>query len=450
MQPNANKPDGQKPKGKRHPVKHKRPQGQIIERGPRQFQVWLYSHRDAQGKPVRYMKTFDTLKKADEHLAEKVAEKNGEGRVFDTTKKLRVLIEWYLDSHASKVRPQTHATVRYFLTRYAMDKIGHRRVRDLRPGDFTEFFLELKARGGVNGGPLSGGVVGKLYNSLKAVFNAANEMGLVKANLITAPPINFGREKEILYFTPEQVRKFLETWAEFDKGRSKHSRGFSFGPVWHFGFETGVRPEELAGLREIDLNLHPEPFRGVTPPPMVHIRQVAVRHPMLRGWHFDKPKTVKSRRVIPISRKLSDAIEEHLEHVRWYKSKERKGGWTEYGLVFPNSKGEPLYSYRLRALFKTVVAKMGLDPKHYSPYCMRHTMATLLLQKGINPKVAAERLGHSSVSQTLNTYSHVMPSLQIEATGHIEEAIYQTGNSDAATSLDGGSLLEVWNDSAPF
>jgi integrase len=450
MRPESNNENGEKPKSKKYPIKHKRPQGLIIERGAKQFQVWLHSHRDAQGKPVRYMKTFDTLKKADAHLAEKVAEKNGEGRVFDTTKKLRVLIEWYLDSHASKVRPQTHATVRYFLTRYAMDKIGHRRVRDLRPGDFTEFFLELKARGGVNGAPLSGGVVGKIYNSLKAVFNAAHEMGLVKANLISAPPINFGREKEILYFTPEQVQRFLETWQELDKTRSKHARGFRFGPVWHFGFETGVRPEELAGLREIDLNLHPEQFGGSNLPPMVHIRQVAVRHPMMKGWHFDKPKTPKSRRVIPISRRLADAIEEHLEHVRWYKAKERKRRWSEHGLVFPNSKGEPLYSYRLRAVFKIVVEKMGLDPTHYSPYIMRHTMATLLLQRNVNPKVVSERLGHSSISQTLDTYSHVMPSLQIDATGYIEEAIFRTKDSQPDTVLSGGSLIDVWEGSKPF
>lgn len=438
-----------KPKAKKYPIKHKRPRGQIIERGPEQFQVWLYSHRDAQGRPVRYMKTFDTLKKADAHLAERVAEKSGEGRVFDTTKKLRVLIEWYLQGHVSKVRPQTHATVRYFLTRYVMDKIGHRRVRDLQPADFTQFFIELKARGGVNGGPLSGGVVGKIYNSLKAVFQTAHEMGLVKANLIPSPPFGFGREKEILYFTAEQVRQFLQTWEEYDKGRWKHSRGFRFGCVWHFLFETGVRPEELAGLREIDLNLRPEPFRGSHLPPMVHIRQVAVRHPMLKGWHFDKPKTPKSRRVISISRKLADSIEEHLEYLRWYKT--RQGiGWSEYGLVFPNSKGEPLYSYRLRALFKIIVEKMGLDPTHYSPYVARHTMATLLLKRNVNPKVVSERLGHSSVSQTLDTYSHVMPSLQIEATREIEEAIYQTSESGADTSLDCGSLLDVWNDSQPF
>ena len=77
-------------------------------------------------------------------------------------------------------------------------------------------------------------------------------------------------------------------------------------------------------------------------------------------------------------------------------------------------------------------------------------MATLLLKRNVNPKIVSERLGHSSVSQTLDTYSHVMPSLQIEATGQIEEALYQTGSGDADTSLDGGNLIDVWNDSAPF
>ena len=46
---------------------------------------------------------------------------------------------------------------------------------------------------------------------------------------------------------------------------------------------------------------------------------------------------------------------------------------------------------------------------------MRHTHATLLLRSGVNPKVVSERLGHSSVAFTLDTYAHVMPGMQPEA-----------------------------------
>ena len=64
MQGDNTNPQDKPAKAKKYPVKHKRPSGQIIQRGPNQFMVWLHSHTDAQGKPVRYTKTFKTLKSA--------------------------------------------------------------------------------------------------------------------------------------------------------------------------------------------------------------------------------------------------------------------------------------------------------------------------------------------------------------------------------------------------
>jgi len=46
---------------------------------------------------------------------------------------------------------------------------------------------------------------------------------------------------------------------------------------------------------------------------------------------------------------------------------------------------------------------------------LRHTSATLLLSQGVHPKVVQERLGHSQISVTLDTYSHVLPTMQLEA-----------------------------------
>jgi integrase len=54
---------------------------------------------------------------------------------------------------------------------------------------------------------------------------------------------------------------------------------------------------------------------------------------------------------------------------------------------------------------------------------LRHTAATLMLQQGIHPKVVQERLGHSDISMTLNTYSHVMPGMQDEAAGKLDELL---------------------------
>lgn len=54
---------------------------------------------------------------------------------------------------------------------------------------------------------------------------------------------------------------------------------------------------------------------------------------------------------------------------------------------------------------------------------LRHTHATLLLAKGVNVKVISERLGHSNIKITLDTYSHVLPTMQEEAVNKIEEIL---------------------------
>lgn len=116
--------------------------------------------------------------------------------------------------------------------------------------------------------------------------------------------------------------------------------------------------------------------------------------------------------------------------------------------MFPNTLGEPLYDYRLRKVLKSIVEEMGLDPALYSLYAMRHTMATLLLARNVNPKVVSERLGHSTVKVTLDTYSHVMPSLQVEATDIIREAIFGEAVS-ADTQAQAGPILCDASSSAP-
>ena len=70
---------------------------------------------------------------------------------------------------------------------------------------------------------------------------------------------------------------------------------------------------------------------------------------------------------------------------------------------------------------------------------LRHTTATLLLAQGVHPRVVMELLGHSQVSLTLDTYSHVLPGLQAEAAKRMDEALdfgRQTGRQTENESLD--------------
>jgi integrase len=76
----------------------------------------------------------------------------------------------------------------------------------------------------------------------------------------------------------------------------------------------------------------------------------------------------------------------------------------------------------LRQAFGDLIDEAGLPEIRF--HDLRHTAATLMLQKGIHPKVVQERLGHSSISMTLDTYSHVLPSLQEDVADRMDELLW--------------------------
>jgi integrase len=76
----------------------------------------------------------------------------------------------------------------------------------------------------------------------------------------------------------------------------------------------------------------------------------------------------------------------------------------------------------LRRHFKPILRRAGL-PESLTPYSLRHSCATLLLAQNENPKVVSERLGHATVTLTLDTYSHVLPSMQQAATEKLERLL---------------------------
>ncbi len=88
------------------------------------------------------------------------------------------------------------------------------------------------------------------------------------------------------------------------------------------------------------------------------------------------------------------------------------------------SRAEILPSNLRRRHFKPILNKAGL-PDNIRLYDLRHTCATLLLAEGENPKVVSERLGHATIVLTLDTYSHVLPSMQQSATDKLENLLYK-------------------------
>ena len=96
--------------------------------------------------------------------------------------------------------------------------------------------------------------------------------------------------------------------------------------------------------------------------------------------------------------------------------------WQETGLVFTTKKGTPLDVSNLTyGSFRPLLQRAGLLQIRF--HDLRHTAATLLLGKGAHPKLVREMLGHSTITQTMDTYSHVLPDMQDRAVSAMESAL---------------------------
>jgi integrase len=96
--------------------------------------------------------------------------------------------------------------------------------------------------------------------------------------------------------------------------------------------------------------------------------------------------------------------------------------WRENGLVFVSETGEPLDRCSVtNHRFKLLLKRAGLPQIRF--HDLRHTCATLLLSKNVNPKIVSEMLGHATIAITLDTYSHVLPTMQSEAAKAMEKAL---------------------------
>jgi integrase len=138
-------------------------------------------------------------------------------------------------------------------------------------------------------------------------------------------------------------------------------------------------------------------------------------------WYTTEPKTAKSRRTIPLTAPILAMLQDH--RTRQLEERLRAGSvWKDHGFIFCNKIGEPLTVGSVRYLFKGLLTAAGL-PENIRLYDTRHSCATALIASGLNSKVVSERLGHSNVTITLDTYTHVSPGMQKEASEEMEKVI---------------------------
>ncbi len=189
--------------------------------------------------------------------------------------------------------------------------------------------------------------------------------------------------KELRTLNAEEAQRLLEA-----------AKGDRLEALLVLALTTGMRQGELLGLQWEDVDLK----TGT-----VYIRRTLLE---LKGkLTLGETKSGRNRRV-----DLPDiAVETLREHRKRMLAEGHPGPW-----VFCDTQGGPIRKSNLtRRWFKPLLQRAGLPDIRF--HDLRHTAATLLLTLGVHPKIVQERLGHSQISLTLDTYSHVLPSMQREA-----------------------------------
>lgn len=188
--------------------------------------------------------------------------------------------------------------------------------------------------------------------------------------------------------TGEQAKTFL-----------KAAVGDRYEALYVLALTTGMRQGELLGLRWEDIDLD----RGV----------LRIRRALMTGYGkqtYEAPKTAKGRRAVALTPTAVAALRRH------------RNGCQDDGPVFRNRVGGPVHPKNLvDRSFRPLLKRAGLPQIRF--HDLRHTVATLLLGKGIHPKIVQEMLGHANISITLDTYSHVLPNMQAGAVDAMQDVL---------------------------
>ncbi len=185
-----------------------------------------------------------------------------------------------------------------------------------------------------------------------------------------------------------------------------------FEALYVLAVTTGLRQGELLGLSWEDVDLDSGVLR-------VRRTLQALGFPKGAPATLTEPKTPRSRRSVKLTAMAVEALKEHRQR----QDEERQvagDAWKDRGLVFPTQVGTPVnYANLNHRSFKPLLKRAGLPNIRF--HDLRHTCATLLLSKGVHPKIVSDVLGHASVAITLDTYSHVIPGLGDAAAGAMND-----------------------------
>lgn len=306
----------------------------------------------------------------------------------DRQKVGKYLDRWLVEIARPSVRPSTY--VRYQqLAAHVIRGVGHLPLVKLSPLDLQGLYAQL-------GQQLAPRTVGHCHRVLHKALADAFRFGLVHRNVcdVVRPPKVARAEMHVL--DGDQARALLVAAA-----------GDPLEALYVLALHAGLRSGELLALKWADVDLDAG---------RLSVKRT-VRHMIGLGAVEGEPKSARSRRNVLLTPLTIAALRRH--RTRQAAQRLRASYWDDLDLIFTNEVGRHVQANNMRLRsFLPLLNRAGVPAIRF--HDLRHSCATLLLLSGVHAKVVSEILGHSNIGLTLETYSHVLPSMQADAVAKME------------------------------
>ena len=296
---------------------------------------------------------------------------------------------WLTHSAQTRLQPRTFASYCQVIRTHIAPLLGHRPLAKLSPEHVQQWLNERHASG------LSARTCQYARAILRSALAQALKWNLVGRNVaqLVDPPAS--QKHEITPFDVDQARTLLAT-----------TSGHRLAALFSVAVAMGLRLGEALGLRWEDVNFEDGVLR----------LRVALQR-IDGALVLTDVKSRRSRRGLVMPATVLAALKTH--RVRQLEQRLAAGDrWSDTGLVFTTRHGKALDARNVSRQFHKILTAAGLPSIRF--HDLRHTAASLLLAQGVEPLTIMEILGHSQVSLTLDTYTHVMPTLQRDAAAKMD------------------------------
>jgi len=337
-----------------------------------------------------------TKKEVQEKLRLAINEQKQGTLILAPHQTLEVYLPYWLENvEKLTIRTRTYEQYLSTLKVHLIPGLGKIELHKLTIQHVQDLYTRLHKEG------QSAGSIAAIHAVLHRALNHAVKNSLVARNVASYASRPAVRRHKSQVLTVEQANKLIETV----KGR--RIEAFII-----LSLTTAARLGELLALHWDDLDLEQKTMRISR----------SITRAKGRGSYEGETKTESSRRTVLLADIAIDILKEHRTKQNEARLKRLEAGkkWLDKGLVFCGTDGDYLLGESIRRLFVDLLRDAGLP--HMRLHDMRHSAATILLVKGVHPKVVQELLGHSNISMTMDVYSHVLPSMQQAVTDKMNDA----------------------------